>query len=132
MSELIDRREFPEVLPCPFCGSKPKFFIMKRKRYVDIYYIECVNRKCNEPYSKAYDEEEVVKKWNTRHYPAEVQILIDEAKPRKLIASSYDKDIVFCPRCREAYSLKKIRSLCAEVDKSECPRCKQALDWGEE
>ena len=115
-----------ELLPCPFCGEKA-YMQISQEMETFVYYIICPH--CDSAGLKSFDKEKAVKRWNTRHYPPEVQKMIDEAKPRKLIVSSYDKDIVFCPRCREAFSLKKIRSLRPEIDKSGCPRCKQALDW---
>jgi len=111
-----------ELKPCPFCGSKPKIFTLKRKGYVDIHYIECVNRKCNEPFSKAYDEEEVVKKWNTRHYPPEVQQAVERMKPKEPMYSY--EGTGKCPVCRDLVNTTE--------DRNFCWNCGQALDWGEE
>jgi transcription elongation factor Elf1 len=69
-----------KVLPCPFCGEKPK--ITEDRRYFEMV-VNCCNESCGvEPvtfstprrvYGKdnhvvdyIYDYEEVLKKWNTR------------------------------------------------------------------
>ena len=68
-----------------------------------------------------------IEKWNTRHYPAEVQQAIARMKPMKVINrwSQYGIEYGDCPACIYPVERK------FWDDHQHCDRCGQRLDWSE-
>lgn len=102
-----------ELLPCPFCGGKPISY-----EYMGGHIIICRSCGINLTCSRG---ENFVKKWNTRHYPAEVQQAVERMKPIKpmYLYEGTGK----CPVCRDLVNTTE--------DKNFCWNCGQALDWSE-
>ena len=67
----------PELLPCPFCGGEAK--LVKSKSKVNDYHIKC--DRCSIKTGWWYGKSDVVKTWNNRVYPPEVQEAIEKNKP---------------------------------------------------
>lgn len=108
-----------ELKQCPFCGGKAK--LVKSKSKMTDIRIQCT--KCGIKTGWWMGESvELMKGWNARVYPPEVQKAIERDKPKKPIvkASKYGKNY-FCPSC--------------DNDVSEtydcCSACGQRLNWGE-
>lgn len=56
-----------DVLPCPFCGNEPEFYM--NKQYSDCFIVECDN--CGVKFTSEYGYDFAVKQWNTRHTTGE-------------------------------------------------------------
>ena len=102
--------------PCPFCGAVPQTQI-NLEEDTFMYYIACCH--CNLAGVRSYDKEIAIEKWNTRHYPADVQQAVERMKPKEPMYSY--EGTGKCPVCRELVNTTE--------DRNFCWRCGQALDW---
>lgn len=68
-----------------------------------------------------------IEKWNTRHYPPEVQQAVERMKPKKVL-NIQELDIACfignCPTCNAV--------VITYEDKHHCDLCGQRLEWREE
>ena len=71
-SDIIEDK--PELLPCPFCGSRPNYYSWEDKYRGEQHEYDCNNGECPNGYPQD-TEEDAVKAWNTRYqlpFPLEV------------------------------------------------------------
>ena len=112
-----------ELLPCPFCGEKPALISPCESDHM--WAISC-SYCCMELASVS--KEEAVKRWNTRHYPPEVEKAVERMKPKKVLDTRYKYDdrgeMFFTARCPSCGDDIFNNALFCE--------CGQRLDWSEE
>lgn len=101
-----------ELLPCPFCGKKPQ--LLEPDDSNKLWSVSCLS--CVSIDLEELTEERAIQKWNTRHYPAEVQQAVDKQKPELAIITKekeyhpmMDVYEVGCPDCENVlrYELPK-------------------------
>ena len=113
-----------ELKPCPFCGGEVKVDGGPDK---SIFCIRCRTFNFFDN-----DTERMIRKWNTRHYPPEVQQAVERMKPKKITYddSSLGKPgvpefwIAYCPECNQPIDFN-------DTPFEFCRRCGQRLDWSE-
>ena len=118
----------PELLPCPFCGSKAKTMYVPfedRGHIIHIFRVYCWFSRCAVIERKSFDKDaarsEAIKRWNTRVYPKEEQEAIEKQKPKKPTNKQIE-GIGDCPMCKS--------SVLSQLEY--CLFCGQKLDWSEE
>lgn len=124
-----------ELKPCPFCRGEAeleefephKHFFVELPEYPGGAMITC--QKCGGrlSFSEKGAKEKVIKAWNTRVYPKEVQKAIERDKPRNPVRPKGYSNIE-CPTC--GAHLKQYYEP-EEVNVPFCYHCGQRLDWGE-
>lgn len=113
-----------ELLPCPFCGSTPYMqTLLQNDSFV--YYIICTH--CDSAGLRSFEKEKAIERWNTRHYPPEVEKAVERMKPKKGVIRTdnfLEAECCYCPSCdtylEPPYEVSDF-----------CPECGQALDWSE-
>lgn len=111
-----------ELLPCPFCGEKPALISPCESDHM--WAISC-SYCCMELASVS--KEEAVKRWNTRHYPPEVEKAVERMKPKKIVEKECSRKVMrgsfyrICPTCGKGIGYMDIYEFCKV--------CGQALDW---
>lgn len=110
-----------DLKPCPFCGGEVKVDGGPDK---SIFCIRCRTFNFFDN-----DTERMIRKWNTRHYPPEVEKAVERRKPKKVLCKTVtDCGFVYteyrCPACKEF--------LCSELPFCLNDRCGQALDWSDD
>lgn len=106
-----------KLKPCPFCGGEAA---IKTDGVGE--FIECAT--CHVCiFGSFYTRKQKINRWNTRHYPPEVQRAVERMKAKKVIIDDdYVTKKYLCPQCKTG--------LYSTLDKY-CPCCSQALDWEE-
>jgi len=72
-----------KLLPCPFCGSDGKIYhedIGDGYSKENIRWNTVICCVCYSESKSDLSEKHAVKNWNTRHYPPEIQAVIEAAK----------------------------------------------------
>lgn len=129
-----------ELLPCPFCGGKAKWngglgnYVTLTCRICGAYLEERVTATINKmPEANLEDaENRLIEKWNTRHYPHDVQQAVERMKLKKITYddSSLGKPgvpefwIAYCPECNQPIDFN-------DTPFEFCRRCGQRIDWSE-
>lgn len=108
-----------ELLPCPFCESDKTEIIAGIDDGTPSYQVACMD--CGASSGWWRDRNTAIEKWNTRHYPPEVEKAVERMKPKKPMYSY--EGTGKCPVCRELVNTTE--------DRNFCWRCGQALDWSE-
>lgn len=115
-----------ELLPCPFCGKRP--YLIEPDKGDFKWSVSCLHCVAIDMYD--ISKEGVVEKWNTRHYPPEVQQAVEMMKPKKITYddSSLGKPgvpefwIAYCPECNQPIDFN-------DTPFEFCRRCGQRLAW---
>lgn len=110
-----------ELKPCPFCGKKPQ--LLEPDDSNKLWSVSCLS--CVSIDLEELTEERAIQKWNTRHYPPEVQQAMERMEPKKPIdaveAYCNGMPVVVagdCPNC--GANRTRQDSFC---------NCGQRLDW---
>lgn len=118
--------EMTDLKPCPFCGGEVK---IEGGAHKSIFCIRC---RTFDFYDA--DTERMARKWNTRHYPPEVQQAVERMKPKKVIPEK----VYWAPKNRRAYFIRFLCPTCGGIANRATNRefcnnneCGQALDWSE-
>lgn len=111
-----------ELLPCPFCpeGENPEYKLISTSGAFDVHLIYCPECGISK---QAHIKEVAVERWNTRHYPPEVEKAVERMKPMKALPAECN---FVCPSCNGVvpdYREEKVMY---------CESCGQALDWSDE
>lgn len=125
-----------ELLPCPFCGSTPYMqTLLQNDSFV--YYIICTH--CDSAGLRSFEKEKAIERWNTRHYPPEVEKAVEKMKPVSIKPEKTDEYhqcgdefyLVRCPDCGKEFKLLGFKY---STDVRYCGCCGKAftLDWSEE
>lgn len=120
-----------ELLPCPFCGGKA-YMQISQEMETFVYYIICPH--CDSAGLKSFEKEKAIERWNTRHYPPEVEKAVERMKPKKVIPEK----VYWAPKNRRAYFIRFLCPTCGGIANRATNRefcndngCGQALDWSE-
>lgn len=113
-----------ELKPCPFCGKRPHLIEPDEGDFK--WSVSCLHCTAIDMYD--ISKEDVIEKWNTRHYPPEVEKAVERMNPEKVIERWSQNGIEYgdCPTCICPVERKHWD------DHQHCDRCGQALDWSEE
>ena len=109
-----------ELLLCPFCGKKPQ--LLEPDDSNKLWSVSCLS--CVSIDLEELTEERAIQKWNTRHYPQEVQQAIERMKPKRPLnykVCTSKQYFGTCPNCDDIVSQDDDFCLCG-----------QRLDWREE
>ncbi|MBR4004861.1 MAG: hypothetical protein IKI90_03340 [Treponema sp.] len=124
-----------ELLPCPFCpDGKVKDYIGDREAGV---VCSCGASILISHGTYVSEDEalcEGIKRWNTRHYPPEVEKAVERMKPMKVIPEK----VYWAPKNRGAYFIRFLCPTCRGIANRATNRefcnnngCGQRLDWSE-
>lgn len=121
-----------ELLRCPFCGST-------RLTTIGSESIRCLDCLCTLytplPVYKNESLDDLIERWNRRHYPPEVQKAVERMKPvviKPKLLDEYNPDgyvhLIKCENCKQEY---KIIGFDFSNVIRHCGTCGQAylLDW---
>lgn len=118
--------KIPELKPCPFCGGEAyleefephKHFFVELPEYPGGAMITCKKCEGRLSFSGKDAKEKVIKAWNTRVYPRDVQEAVRKETPKKpYYTRSYE-----CAECLNY----------VDISDEYCVTCGQKLDWGRE
>lgn len=122
-----------DLKPCHVCGGKPRIsgcVLINGKHW---NMVSCSAEDHTVQVNVAGETADkaralAIEKWNTRHYPAEVQQAVERMKPEKVIERWSQHGIEYgdCPACICPVERKPWD------DHQHCDRCGQALDWSDE
>lgn len=104
-----------ELKPCPFCGKRPHLIEPDKGDFK--WSVSCLH--CVAIDMHDISKEGVIKKWNARHYPPEVEKAVERMKPKKPLVDSFLRKR--CPNCSDIINKTE--------DRYQCWYCGQALDW---
>ena len=107
-----------ELKPCPFCGKRPQ--LLEPDDSNKLWSVSCLS--CVSIDLEELTEERASQKWNTRHYPPEIETAIERDAAKKPVPRE-GTPWETCPNCG-SFVVKVI-------DKVGCSNCLQRLDWGE-
>jgi len=122
-----------ELLPCPFCGSTDTEIVAgidDENTLHMVGHVTCMN--CGASSGWWRDRNTAIEKWNTRHYPPEVEKAVERMKPKKVIPEK----VYWAPKNRRAYFIRFLCPTCGGIANQATNRtfcnnngCGQALDW---
>lgn len=82
-----------DLLPCPFCGKRPHLIEPDKGDFK--WSVSCLHCAAIDMYD--ISKEDVIEKWNTRHYPPEVEKALEKETVKVPLKSDFCE---VCPSCQ--------------------------------